>query len=417
MQTVKSIRLWTAASVVAVCVIAMLAAQSALAQTFTALYSFTGMPDGADPAASLVRDAAGNLYGTTFHGGTRGGMGCIGGCGTVFKVSKTGKETVLYRFNGTGDGSNPLASLVRDAAGNLYSTAAGGKGTVFEVDTTGKEKVLHRFKGGSNDGTYPEAGVLRDDKGTLYGTTTRGGTGAGCEPQGGCGLVFQLTKGGKVTPLHNFNGTGVDGTSPAGNLVRDAAWNLYGTTVFGGGTGCTGQGCGTVFKVSRTGNETVLYRFTGQPDGELPNGDLVRDSAGNLYGTTRQGGLGAGSGCPANLGCGTVFKLDTTGKETVLYRFCPGQGCTDGFYPNAGLVRDAAGNLYGTTSSGGVGYNAIGMVFKVDTSGQETVLYTFHGTDGGEPLAGLVMDSNGNLYGTASLGGAGGAGVVFKITP
>jgi uncharacterized repeat protein (TIGR03803 family) len=189
-------------------------------------------------------------------------------------------------------------------------------------------------------------------------------------------------------------------------LVRDKAGNLYGTTLQGSPLNCIGTGgCGVVFKLDTTGTETVLHTFVG-PDGTYPIGDLVRDKAGNLYGTTYAGGT---------YGEGTVFKLDTTGTETVLYSFT---GLADGAVPRAGLVRDKAGNLYGTTVEGGNLSCSCGVVFKLDPAGGETLLHTFTGgADGGILYGGLVRDKAGNLYGTTANGGASGAGTVFKLTP
>jgi uncharacterized repeat protein (TIGR03803 family) len=211
-------------------------------------------------------------------------------------------------------------------------------------------------------------------------------------------LVFVATpwaQGQTFTVLHRF--TGNDGSFPEAGLVRDAAGNLYGTTLNGGDQNCSG-GCGSVFKLDKTSKETILYSFTGGSDGEYPNAGLVRDEAGNLYGTTVAGGV-SGTGCPEYTTCGVVFKLDTTGKETVLYTFTGG---ADGGTSYARLVRDSAGNLYGTTAGGGA--FASGVVFKLDATGHETVLHTFTGgADGGLPYAGLVRDSAGNLYGATLL--------------
>jgi len=308
----------------------------------TVLYSFTGATDGALPYAGLVLDAQGNLYGTTAGGGTYGS-------GTVFKLDTTGKETVLHSFTGkSGDGADPWAGLVLDARGNLYGTTELGGysacsttpfgrscGTVFKVDTTGKETVLYSFTGKKGDGAVPRAGLVLDAQGNLYGTTYL--RGAHNE-----GTVFKVDTNGKETVLYSFTGTGGDGYFPGG-LVLDAQGNLYGTTYKGGA-----HNKGTVFKVDTTGKETVLYSFAGRGrDGTNPWAGLVLDAQGNLYGTTEFGGGACNWG---GLGCGTVFKVDTTGKETVLYRFT---GAPDGALPCAGLVLDAQGNLYGTTNYGG----------------------------------------------------------------
>jgi uncharacterized repeat protein (TIGR03803 family) len=255
----------------------VVAIQSAQAQTLTTLHNFTGSPDGAGPVAGLVGDAKGDFYGTTEYGGD---LSCGDyGCGIVFKLDAAGKETVLHSFAGS-DGANPSAGLIIDAKGNLYGT-------------------------------------------TAYG-------GLGCQSPG-CGVVFKLDTSGKETVLHNFTGR-PDGEYPIRGLVRDTAGNLYGTTPYGGSSGY-----GTVFRVSKTGEETVLHSFTGAPsDGAVPEAGLVRDAKGELYGTTDEGG---------SSGYGTVFKLDATGKATVLHSFTGSP--SDGAFTEAGLLRDAKGNLYG----------------------------------------------------------------------
>ena len=399
---------------------AIVATPSARAQTFTILYSFTGGADGSLPDSRVIRDSAGNLYSTTPSGGAF--RNCNGaGCGTVFKVDMTGKETVLYSFMGGADGAVPTGGLIRDTVGNLYGTTAGGGslrcdggcGVVFKVDAAGKETVLHMFKGSKADGANPVAGVIRDTAGNLYGTTRAGGAALFC--RGGCGTVFKLDTTGKLTILHSFTGR-TDGGSTLAGLVRDPAGNLYGTTPNGGvfQTNCvtaSGPGCGAVFKIDTTGKETVLYSFSGGTDGSIPVGGVIRDAAGNLYGMTNGGG---DFSCDPGFGCGTVFKVDPTGKETVLYTFAGG---ADGEFPRAGLIRDSAGNLYGTTQFGG-GSLSEGTVFKVDPSGKETVLYSFGNAQiAAFPLAGVSRDAAGNLYGTTSQGGTSSAGTAFKIAP
>jgi uncharacterized repeat protein (TIGR03803 family) len=367
---------------------------SAQAQTFTILYSFTGGADGSGPHAGLIRDAAGNFYGTTYAGGD---LSCK--CGTVFKLDATGKETVLHSFTNNPDGAYPQAGLVRDAAGNLYGTTqrggAVGFGTVFKLTlNTGEETVLHSFTGGP-DGGFPGAGLVRDAASNLYGTTF----GAA-----GSGTAFKVDAAGNETVLHTFPGR-PDGKTPNAALVRDAAGNLYGTTILGGI-----HNFGTVFKLNTTGKYKVLYSFTGGTDGKYPFAALVLDAAGNLYGTTYYGG--SHLAC-SGYGCGTVFKVDRTGQETVLYRF---KGATDGKNSRAGLVRDAAGNLYGTNVGGG--FPGEGTVFKLDTLGNETVLHIFgRDSEGAAPYADLILDAAGNLYGTTAGGGAFGYGTVYKLTP
>jgi uncharacterized repeat protein (TIGR03803 family) len=358
--------------------------------TFTLLYSFKGGTDGDAPVAGLLRDASGNLYGTTFYGGTSDH-------GTVFKLDAAGTETVLYRFTGGADGGNPQAGLIRDAAGNLYGTTLYGGipscqcGTVFKLDTTGTEIVLHSFNFDGVDGIAPQAGLVRDAAGNFYGTTSLGGAVDN-------GTVFKLDTTGAETILHSFAG-GIDGDSPHAGLIRDAAGNLYGTTPAGGD-----PGSGTVFKLDSTGAKTVLHNFFDHPDGKSPWAGLVGDAAGELYGTTQYGGT---------YGKGTVFKLDKAGRGKVLYSFSG----PDGSSPSAGLILDRSGNLYGTTYAGGA--SDMGIVFKLDTVGNLTLLHAFHGGrgDGMNTGAGLVRDAAGNLYGTTPRGGAFNKGTVFKLTP
>ncbi len=360
--------------------------------------------DGDNPEGALVEDSVGNLYGTTVSGGSGGG--------TVFKLAPDGTESVLHSFTGGSDGSEPVG-LIMDEAGNLYGTtryggSAGcegsGCGTVFKLAPDGTETVLYAFAG-ENDGTFPNSGVIEDKAGNLYGTTDEGGnTGCGY----GCGTVFKLAPSGTETVLYAFTG-GSDGATPSAGLIEDSTGNLYGTTYQGGNNSCTdGFGCGTVFKIAPDGTETTLYTFKGGTDGGTPDSALIADSAGNFYGETSEGG---GTGC-SGYGCGTVFELAADGTETVLYSFCRKRGCSDGAGPSAGLISDKAGNLYGTTEGGGSGSCGIGedlgcgTIFEVAPEGTETVLHAFlnvmsHGYDPG----GLMRDKEGHLIGTTEEGG------------
>ena len=370
-----------------------IAASLGHAQTLTVLYSFKGGTDGNGPVAGLVLDTTGNLYGTTQLGGSAGN-------GVVFKVDTTGAETVLHSFTGKTDGGQPVAGLLRDTAGNLYGTAEWGGssnlGVVFKLTTTNKLVVLHSFSS-VDDGANPVASLVRDSSGNLYGTTCCGGDTGLLD-----GTLFKISPTRNWTIMHSF-GTSTDGQFPFAGLIRDSAGNLYGTTLRGGAFNF-----GTVFKVGASGNETVLYDFTGGADGAYPQAGLVRDGAGNLYGTTTGGGSASG-----NAGNGVVFKLTPTGQETTLITFTGG---ADGALPYAGLIRDSAGNLYGTTSAGGT--FQWGNIFKLDKTGKEAVLYNFTGgADGSCPMAGLIRDSAGNLYGTTQFGGRTQSGVVFKLIP
>ena len=372
--------------------LAGVATQSAQGQTYSVLYSFGGK-HGKWPLAGLVRDGKSNLYGTTANGGASI-------FGTVFKLDSTGKEKVLYSFCPGGspcsDGCYPDTGLVRDKAGNLYGTANCGDygfGAVFKLDMIGTLTVLYSFTGGA-DGNYGD--LVRDEAGNLYGTTEGGGAYS-------FGTVFKLNTTGKYTVLYSFAG-GQDGADPIGGLVLDSKGNLYGTTAAGGG-----GTYGTVFKVDTIGKETVLYRFKGPPDGSGPNGDLVRDEKGNFFGTTVSGG---------DYDNGAIFRLSASGAETVLHSFTFG---ADGRNPVAALVRDRAGDFYGTTLNGGIsgcnGYGC-GVVFKLDTTGAYTVVHRFTGgTGGASPYANLILDQAGNLYGTTSTGGDRHAGTVFKLSP
>jgi uncharacterized repeat protein (TIGR03803 family) len=389
----------------------LLAAWPLKAQTYSVLYNFAGGADGSLPSAALVRDAAGNLYGTTYLGGN---MSCYGpnglGCGTVFKLDASGRKTTLHTFAGP-DGAAPNGALYRDSGGNLYgTTVAGGDpgyGAAFKIDSAGNESVLHSFTG--PDGANPSGALVPDGAGNFYGATAGGGA-------SGFGVVFKMDAGGNVTVLYNFAGNPTDGAGPLGTLVLDHAGNLYGTTQ-GGGSSFNG----VVFKLDAAGNETLLHDFTGGADGGQPWAGLIRDTKGNLYGTAEVGGTGCGS-----YGCGLVFMLSPGGEETVLLRF---HGYpTDGQDPFGALVQDASGNVYGTTFSGGTELRCrpipapCGTIFKLSGTGEETLLHNFAPHSGIYPYAGLIPDPAGNLYGVASEGGdtsrcgGAGCGVVFKLS-
>ena len=384
----------------------------AQASTEQVLYSFSNNgADGYAPYSGLIFDSAGNLYGTTALGGAHG-------CGTVFELSPAGTgwtETVIYSFrNNSKDGCTPYASLIFDGTGNLYGTtyAGGGQGfgTVFELTPGGngqwEETVLRSFSGGN--GAFLIAGLAIDAAGNLYGTTVAGGTGDNCT--GGCGTVFQLTPAAKgrwkETVLHSFAGMGGDGAWPWAGVVLDASGNLYGSTFAGGE-----YYSGTVFELKPGGNgqwsETVLYSFNNNgKDATAPAAGLVFDASGNLYGTTTSGGGHQD---------GTVFELSPGASgwtETVLHNFS--NNGADGYQPYGGLVISPAGKLYGTTSWGGSNGSGWGTVFALTNGGSgrwwERILYSFNnnGSDGYDPYLGsLVLDAKGHLYGTTPYGGSG----------
>jgi uncharacterized repeat protein (TIGR03803 family) len=377
--------------------ILLLATYSAHAQNYTVLHSFKGAPDGSHPYPALIRDPAGNFYGTTELGGAFDQ-------GTVFKMNASGGVKVLYSFSGTGDGAHPRASLLRGPDGSLYGTAptggtgscSGGCGVIFKIDRSGHESVLYSLHGGLEGGLVQDS-LVADNAGNLYGSTEDGGDYA-------IGTVFKLDPAGNFTTLFAFSG--LNGNGP-NDVIRDAAGNFYGTTATGGnGAGCLG-GCGVIYKLDSAGNQTVLYTFQGGVDGAYPTARLLRDGAGNLYSTTLDGGAH---------GYGTVFKLDASNNLTVLYSFA---GAPDGGNPLTGVIRDGQGNLYGTAWSGGTGpcQGGCGAVFKLTSSGSESLLHNFLGSpnDGSSPEGGLVADSTGFLYGVTYYGGEQGNGIVFKV--
>jgi uncharacterized repeat protein (TIGR03803 family) len=426
----RSLRLL--AAMAAVCISVLTLAQTQPQKTASykekVLHAFNGTSDGWVPT-SLVRDAKGNLYGTNADGGYLGG-GCdsfFAGCGTVFELSAGGKFKLLHTFK-YSDGAIPFGNLIQDASGNLYGTTVDGGnngecesgcGVVFKVSPTGKFTMLYNFTAGS-DGANSTSGVIMDAARNLYGVAQTFGAGE----------VFELTTSGDFRVLYSFNGT-ADGGFPNG-VVQDSRGNLYGTTVAGGDMSrrLYQYGCGVVYKLDTNGTETVLYSFKGGSDGAFPEAPLFMDKGGNLYGTTTRGGDEKKNCDRTNepLGCGTIFEIDTAGTFSVLFTF----DSADGYGPNQ-LMQDAHGNLYGTTPSGGNGRRSYGgeavgcgVVFKLTPSGKESVLHNFRGQrDGGDPSGGVVEDTKGNLYGTTLNGGdlscapgtGVGCGVIFELTP
>jgi uncharacterized repeat protein (TIGR03803 family) len=391
--------------------------------TEAVLYSFRDGNDGAYPIGPVLSDGDVNFYGTTAGGGGHGTCGFYAPyCGTVFRLTRRGEdweETVLYAFSGDNDGALPIGQLVRDEVGDLYGVTqfgggsgckGAGCGTVFELSPNSSsgwtESLLYTFSGGA-DGSHPYAGLAFDRAGNLYGTTSEGGRDNG--------TVFELSPHSDgswsqkvLYSFYNYD----DGAYPTGGLVMDTAGNLYGTTFSGGD-----YNAGTVFQLSpdlKGGwKETVLHSFNGRRGGANPNAGLTSDAQGNLYGTTEASTPGAG----------IVFELVKSGRRyepKTLYRFTGGK---DGNDPFAGLVMDRSGRLYGTTTYGGA--RGVGTVFELGRSGKnwkEKVLRSFNNSDGGNPLAGLILD-HGNLYGTTFRGGSGtgcrfdGCGVLFEIRP
>jgi uncharacterized repeat protein (TIGR03803 family) len=415
MQTnTVSFRLNTLLSLIAITT--LLTSTQAFGQHEKFLHSFgVTSTDGVQPRAGLVMDASGNLYGTTSQGGT-------GGIGTVFELSpKTGggwSYKVIHNFANNGvDGNYPNGSLIIDASGNLYGTTRQGGfqglGMVFEMvkSSTGgwTEKVLHAFRD-SNDGIAPFAGLVFDSAGNLYGTTEGGGVG------NSDGTVFELspTSSGSWTENILFSFGGTNDANPECALVLDSAGNLYGTTIFGGA-----NGLGSVFELSYSAgvwSEAVLYSFSNNgTDPVYPFTGLAIDPAGNLYGSGVEG---------AAFGGGAIFELTPNSGSwtyTIIYSFNFNNN-HDGINPEGNLILDSAGNLYGTTNQGGTGTCTAfgcGTVFKLSPSGgswTETVLHNFMGADGENPVASLILDASGNLYGTTLVGGSFSQGIAFEIT-
>jgi uncharacterized repeat protein (TIGR03803 family) len=327
----------------------------------------------------------GNYYGMTYSGGSHG-------AGTVYRVTPAGAETVIYSFaGGPNDGANPYGELVQASDGNLYGmTSAGGAsgfGTTFKVTLLGAEAVLHSFAGAPADGNHTLAGLVQAGDGNLYGTTQLGGN-------SNQGTVFKMTLAGAVSLLYSFSGaSSTDPAIPDSTLIVGNDGNLYGTAIGGGTTGN-----GVVFEITRDGTFTTLYSFSGgTSDGATPEAKLLLASDGNFYGTAPNGGTDS---------AGVVFKVTPTGQETVLHSF--GRAPGDGASPQGNLIEGSDGNLFGTTYTGGA--NNYGTVYRITPAGVETVLFSFGGAADGQWLwSGLVETPNGGLLGTASAGAGNGA--------
>jgi len=388
----------------------LLATGAWAASTTKVIHSFGGGSDGAYLDTELVRDSAGNLYGTSVQGGT--------GSGTVFQVTPAGVHTVLYSFTGGADGGEPYKGVTLDAAGNLYGTTVtggggaceGGCGVIFKLTNNGgtwTQSIVYAFQGG-NDGYEPGSPVAFDSRGNLYGTTPLGG-------KYNLGVVYRIspngTGGWNFRVIHTFTG-GVDGGGgSAGKILIDSAGHLFGVCTVGGV-----NGFGTVYAMALVQGKWIfktLYAFNDQPDGALPYGSVVADKFGNLYGTTYYAGAND---------WGTVYKLTRSNgawTETVLYSF---QGGTDGAQPISSLVSDGAGHFYGTTSAGGSSTCGCGVIFEMfrNSAGQwsEKVRYRFPGApNAGQAYNGMVSDAAGNFYGATVHGGSTNDGAIYQFTP
>jgi uncharacterized repeat protein (TIGR03803 family) len=372
----------------------------AWSQTYSAIYNFTGIgSDGADPYAGPILDPKGNLYGTTYLGGSDGN-------GTVYRLSPSGsswKYSLLYSFKGLPDGAGPaFGSLAIGPDGGLFGTTEGGGyfGTNFEICAcAGREVQIHQF-GRGTDGAQPIGGVVLDKAGNIFGTTSLQGA-------YGNGTVFEEKRSGKTwteSTIYSFTG-GDDGASPPAGVTLDRDGNLYGTTSLGGA-----NGYGVIYRLSPTASgwkQTVLYTFQGLDDGQNPVGGLIWDGGDNLYGTTFDGGIYGG---------GTVYQLSRTStgvKFTTLYSFTGSYG---GPYNKLTL---ANGNIYGTTEAEGA--NGLGSIFKLTPANggwEFTDLYDFvGGSEGAQPYGSVAVDSKGNVFGTVDIGGSANQGLVFEIVP
>ena len=369
------------------------------------LYSF-GVVHGADsslPYGALLQGADGNFYGTAFEGGENG-------TGTVFKMTAAGAESIVYSFGpiASGDGGYPLAGLVQGSDGMLYGTTSEGgaaaAGTVFKVTPQGVESVLYSFAAG-NDAGFPASGLVLDAAGNLYGTTLGGGT-------HGFGTVYKVTPRGAESVLWSFADV-PDGSLSQSNLILGTDGNFYGTTSTGGTAGN-----GTAFRITPAGSLTILHSFgVTAGDGISPLGGLTPSPNGNFYGTTASGGAFSGPFA------GTMFKMTPDGTVSILHSF-PGPNTptgADGSNPQGTLLLDGNGNLYGTTFDGGLYHS--GILFKITPAGKEIILYTnglagviAGNTDGNSIQSGLILGTEGNLYGIAPSGGANGTGVIFTLS-
>lgn len=429
-------------------VLIVIFATTVSAQTFDVLHNFE-LTDGQNPLGMLTNDDAGRLYGTTRFGGNINGQ--TDGYGVIFQLTNQKgdwQESTVYKFTDGSDGSGPENGLIAGPGGNGYGTAPfggslsggycnldGGCGTAYQMARNGTFSVLYSFTG-APDGEQPFSALLSGANGWLYGTSELGGT-LDCPFNSlGCGTVYEVNASGSEQVIYSFLGpeNNSDGATPFSGLVKDAAGNLYGSTVFGGtlnNDDCEpNSGCGTIFQLTPnsdgTWTETVLYRFLGGADGSFPAISLFSNADGSVYGTTPNGGNLADCG---GMGCGTIFKVaNTNGRwtKTTLYSF----NGADGEDPISPLTRDAAGNVYGATIYGGnlnCAYyqdNGCGVVFKINSKGNETVLHKFSGTDGLFPGGGVLV-YGGALYGTTMEGGDiancslaeyySGCGVVYQL--
>jgi uncharacterized repeat protein (TIGR03803 family) len=381
---VKEIVMRSSRFLVMIALLVMLAAPSpSLAQTVKTLYSFTGANSSGNPGlGALAQGRNGKLYGTT--------IGPSGADGSAFAITTSGKASQLYAFG--IDGANPWAGLTLGADGYYYGTTftggSTGNGVLFKLSPTGAYTSLHEFAGGS-DGAMPLSPPIQGSDSNFYGTTS--GT-------SGASTIYRYGTNGTFTTILNFTYT--QGQYVFASLIQGTDGNLYGTAEEGGNA----NECGTIFKLSTSGQMLWTYSFPCGGGGAIPYAPLLQASDGNFYGTTISGGGDRG------VQPGTVFRLDQNGNVTILYSF---KNLTDGAEPAGGLTQGTDGNLYGTTLSGG-GKSQGGNLFQISLGGVHTVLYYF-GASGKEPYAGVTQDTNGIFYGTTYAGGRDGYGSVYSL--
>jgi uncharacterized repeat protein (TIGR03803 family) len=413
------VRLSWGSSACALLLMCVTTAIASPAQTLTTLHTFDNT-DGALPE-SYLQATNGSLYGITAAGGDT--VDCSGGCGTIFKITPSGKFTSLLSLDGS-DGNGPYGGLVQAANGELYGaiqdggtnlTLCGGYGcgTVFKITPAGTLTTLYYFCSQTNctDGSVPLTNLIQATDGGFYGTTYSGGV--NCVANGGCGTVFKITSTGTLTTLYSFCSQSgcTDGDYPLAGLVQAPNGNFYGTTASGGISSACSGGCGTIFKITPSGTLTTLHSFDGT-DGSEPRW-LIQATNGDFYGATILGGTG--TACTS--GCGTLFRITPSGTLITLHSF----DSTDGAKPLLAL-QAPNGNFYGTTHLGGASTactDGCGTIFKITSSGRLTTLYSFSGADGSSPV-GLIQDTNGRFYGSTESGGSstactGGCGTVFML--
>jgi uncharacterized repeat protein (TIGR03803 family) len=372
--------------------VACFCASAAEAITYSVVHSFAkdGV-DGQQPLAAPVQDKFGNFWGTTSKGG-------VNGKGVIYAIPLAGGYTVYHPFANDGvDGTYPASGLFKGKKDTLWGTAqfggADNYGVVFQVTPGGNDKVIHTFTDAANDGAQPETGLIGDTQGNLWGNTYVGGASQ-------FGTVFKITSLNVFSVVHSFGGAPSDGAYPNSGQLLDAGGNIWGTTFQGGA-----NGLGTIFKITPTGSYSVVYSFNGV-GGFSPLAGLTPDGRGHFWGNASAGGQN---------GYGTVYYINQHGLYSVAHTFAADG--VDGIYPVGGLVRDKNGNLWGMTADGGAYLG--GTIFEITAAGVYSVVYSFKkdGADGNFPQAGLLLDKNGNFWGTTQLGGASNAGTVFAFTP